>query len=188
MARTIDIRQYQPDLMKDVLEFKALADAENPELQKQYGDIGVVFDNQFVDTLTEYGCKRWEKGLGITPKASDTLEDRRFRIKTRMNDDLPYTMRTLGQMLDALCGAGNYEKTLYHLEYRLKVLLELTAKKQFDEAKDMLSRILPANMILELGLRYNTWGQAAHLTWGQVSHMTWKQIREEVIPDNGTTG
>ena len=38
--------------------------------------------------------------------------------------------------------------TLYNDEYRLRILLELTVKKLFDEVEKTVKRMIPANLIL----------------------------------------
>ena len=185
MVREVDVRVYQPRLVKDTDEFKALAVTENPELTLCWEGLEAAEADQFVDTLTANGCKRWEKILNIQPKATDTLEERRFRIKTRLNENLPYTYRRLTQLLDALCGAGNYEATVFHNEYRLKVLLELIVKKTFDEAQELLERIIPANLILEVAIRYNQWQTVLPYTWAELKTLTWKTVKEDMLPAYG---
>ena len=140
-----------------------------------------VFLDQFIETLTDNGCKRWEKILDIKPRDTDTLQVRRFRIKARINEDLPYTWRALEKVLDTMCGKGAYAMTLYNEEYRLVILLELTVKRLFDEVEQSVKRMIPANLILDVRLRYNTWGQVKVLTWGDLKNRTWKDVKEEVL-------
>ena len=71
--------------------------------------------------------------------------------------------------------------TLYNEEYRLVILLELTVKKLFDEVEQSVKRMIPANLILDVRLRYNTWGQVKVLTWGDLKNRTWKDVKEEVL-------
>lgn len=184
MDKQVNIEHYQPDVIKDYREFKAIAQTENPELYLLWTASDNAFNDQFVDTLTINGCERWEKMLGIQPMGTDTLEERRFRIKARLNENLPYTMRMLKNSLSALCGADGYSLTLYAGEYRLKILVELTVKKMFAEAESMVKRMIPANMIIDISLRYNQWLTLKPLTWGQAAGYTWGGIREEVI-ENG---
>ena len=155
MLKNVDISIYQPSVVKDYKEFKEISKRENEILTNCWTASNNVFLDQFIETLTENGCKRWEKILGIQPKGTDTLQVRRFRIKSRINEDLPYTWRTLENVLNSLCGKESYAMTLYNDEYRLKILLELTVKKLFDEVEKTVKRMIPANLILEVELRYN---------------------------------
>ena len=184
MLKEVDIRLYQPEVIRDYREFKAIAQTENSALTDCWSASDKVFCNQFVETLTEEGCRMWENCLGIQPMGTDTLEERRFRIKARLNENLPYTMRMLKNSLSALCGADGYSLTLYAGEYRLKILVELTVKKMFAEAENMVKRMIPANMIIDISLRYNQWLALRPITWGQAAGYTWGEIKEEVI-ENG---
>ena len=181
MLKNVDISIYQPLVTKDYREFKEIAEIENTILTDCWSSSNNVFLDQFIETLTDNGCKRWEKILNIQPKGTDTLEVRRFRIKSRINEDLPYTYNALLNALDNLCGKGQYEVTLYNNEYRLKVLIELTVKKLFDEVESTVKRMIPANMILEVSLRYNQYLHFKKYTYGQLSVYTNKQLREEVL-------
>ncbi len=181
MAKTVTLEKYQPQVVKGTREFQTLAAVENSEMENVWGDLEFLWQDQWMDTLTEEGCRRWEEMMRIVPKGSDNLEVRRFRIKARINENLPYTYRMLEQSLDTLCGAGNYSVTLYPEEYRMKVLLQLTVKKLFSEVQEMIERMIPANMILEVLLRYNQWQDYAQWTWQQASSYTWQQLREEAL-------
>lgn len=181
MLKDVDISIYQPDVIKGYREISGITQAENPELAMLWSAANSVFLDQFIETLTDNGCMRWEKILDIRPKDTDTLQVRRFRIKARINEDLPYTWRALEKVLDTMCGKGAYAMTLHNDEYRLVILLELTVKKLFDEVEQSVKRMIPANLILEVKLRYNTWGQVKALTWGELKNRTWKDVKEEVL-------
>ena len=181
MLKEVDISVYLPEAVKHYREIVGITEAENPELTMLWTSADSVFLDQFIETLTDNGCKRWEKILDIKPRDTDTLQVRRFRIKARINEDLPYTWRALEKVLDTMCGKGAYAMTLYNEEYRLVILLELTVKKLFDEVEQSVKRMIPANLILDVRLRYNTWGQVKVLTWGDLKNRTWKDVKEEVL-------
>lgn len=181
MLKNVDISIYQPLIIKDYREFKEIAEIENTILTDCWSSSNNVFLDQFIETLTENGCKRWEKILNIQPKGTDTLEVRRFRIKSRINEDLPYTYKALVNVLNSLCGEGQYTINLYNNEYRLKILIELTVKKLFDEVESTVKRMIPANLILEVDLRYNQHKTLSKYTHKQLSKYTHIELREEVL-------
>ena len=82
MLKNVDVSIYQPDVVKDYREFKEITEIENTILTDCWSSSNNVFLDQFIETLTDNGCKRWEKILNIQPKGTDTLEVRRFRIKS----------------------------------------------------------------------------------------------------------
>ena len=98
---------YLPYVIRDYAEFQGIMGSEQPEIERAWDSVDDLFDNQFISTAGNMGLSRWEKILEITPKGTDTLEDRRFRILTRINEELPYTYRWLVNWLQSLCGADN---------------------------------------------------------------------------------
>lgn len=119
--------------------------------------------------------------LDIKPKATDSLADRRFRIFAAMNQDSPYTFRGLLKQLETLCGTDGYSAILDSDNYRLTVKLALTSKGQFDEADKLLQRIVPANIVKELLLKYNQHETLSALTHGQAAAFTHNDLRNEVL-------
>ena len=68
--------------------------------------------------------------------------------------------------------------TLYNDEYRLRILLELTIKKLFDEVEKTVKRMIPANLILEVELRYNQHLQLKAFTHEYLKAYTHNGLRE----------
>ena len=81
-------------------------------------------------------------------------------------------------VLNNLCGKESYAMTLYNDEYRLKILLELTVKKLFDEVEKTVKRMMPANLILEVELRYNQHLQLKAFTHEYLKGYTHNGLRE----------
>ena len=132
MAREVHLTGYLPDILKKVYEFKEIFKAEEPELELIFEKADIILDECFIDTLDGYGCARWEKMLAIVPKDTDTLELRRLRIKTALNGDTPYTMRSLENKLKTLCGEGNFVLRYANDIYTLSIGLALGVKEQYD--------------------------------------------------------
>ena len=104
--RTILLKGYLPEVLKNVRELDAIMDAENPEIEDLWQACEDCMNDQFISEATENGIERREKMLGITPFATDTLDDRRFRLLSRYMEDIPYTRKSLINMLTSLCGEG----------------------------------------------------------------------------------
>jgi len=141
---------YFPNVLQDVQEFKMLAIGEEPEFNELWGCLGCALDDQFVMSLTEYGVLRWEKILKIVPKATYTLEERKFMILTRLTVQLPYSIRMLQKMLSELCGPDNFEIQLDKHNYRLSVRLEGLGDTNAGAVAELLRRICPANLFCEV--------------------------------------
>ena len=181
MSREIVLIDYLPPFLQGYREIQAIMTAENPEFQAVSDEGQVVLDNTFIMYCSEKGIARFEKMLGIYPLPTDTLDSRRSRVLTRWNEQLPYTMRTLKQQLEALCGKDGYSIELYNDAYTIEVKVNLIAKSNFDDVDALLQRVIPANMIIDLRLIYNQ-----HLTLKQFTHAhlqtyTHNQLRSEVL-------
>lgn len=180
--RTIDLKGYLPEVLKDVTEMRAIMDAETPEVQAIWQACEDCMNDQFILEATEHGIARREKMLSITPFATDTLDDRRFRLLTRYNENIPYTRKGLASMLESLCGVGGYVLTIQTAIFTVNVKVALTAKKQEAIIADLLERVLPYEMVFTVELLYNTWAKVLPYTWGELSAITWKHVKEEVLP------
>lgn len=176
-----ELIEYLPEVLQGLYEFRALCSAGDMELEILRERLVEAVDDNFVHTLTESGCARWESMLGIKPKATDSHADRRFRILAAINQDSPYTFCGLRRQLETLCGVEGYSAELDSNNYRLSVKLALTAKGQFDEADRLLRRIVPANIVTELSLKYNQHETLSALTHGQAAAYTHSDLRNEVL-------
>ena len=172
---------YLPPILKKVREFKLIFQSEQTEIADLWVSIGNVLNDQFIIDATEYGVGRWEKILGITPKATESLDTRKFRILTRLNEQLPYTMRTLQLLLETLCGEDGYSIELEHNAYTIEVKVNLIAKSKFDDVDALLQRIIPANMIINLTLMYNQHLTLKPFTHAYLQSYTHNQLRNEVL-------
>lgn len=92
---------------------------------------------------------RWEKLLDIMPNVKDTIEDRRFRIKTKVMERMPYTRKNLQKKIEILFG-GECRKniTANKLEIVLKLpIFSVNVKKELEE---MLEEITPLNLLIRI--------------------------------------
>lgn len=176
-----ELISYLPEVLRGVYEFRQLAAAEEAELSAADGELRAIAADSFIATLTERGCSRWEKMLGIAPKATDDIEVRRFRILSKLNEELPFTFRGLKRQLAILCGEEGFTAKLDGERYLLSVQVALTAKNQFDEVGRLLERITPANVEISIGLKYNQHALLARFTHGELSRRTHEHLRNEVM-------
>jgi len=172
---------YLPYVVRDYAEFQGITGAEQPEFENAWAAVDDLLNNQFISTAGNLGLSRWEKILGITPKGTDTLEDRRFRILTRLNEELPYTLPRLRNILETLCGSGNYSAEVMEGTYQLIVKIGLAAKNNFSDVESLLDRVVPQNLIVTLLQLYNTHAELGRFTHAQLAAYTHDQMRNEVM-------
>ena len=180
-AKQVDMMLKVPDVLKPVREIKAIIGTENVEFNQLNAAIATYLNNNFVESADDYGISRLETILSIAPKLTDTLDERKFRVLSRINEQLPFTVRSLEQQLETLCGPNGYTVEVIPDQYLLKVRVELTAKSKIDDVRNLLNRIVPANMIIDLDLLYNQHSMFAGYTHAELAAYTHQQLRDEVI-------
>jgi len=172
---------YVPLALQDLKELQAAYAAQESRLERYEEEAVRQLSNQFVETADEEGVKRLESIFSIKPKATDSLSDRRFRILSRINEQLPYTMRRLHQQLVALCGVNGFVIERNSNGHSLTVKVELTAKNNFNDVGNLLEKTVPVNMIINLILRYNQHSRLAQFTHGQLATYSYDHLRNEVL-------
>lgn len=181
MDREINLIEYLPSILQDKMEYKEICKTESKEFTFIWSKMDDVLNDQFLSTLTIHGVKRWEKIMKITPRSSETLEDRRFRIINRYLNKLPYTMTSLKHHLNSLCGENGYKVNYDTSTYTLTIRLELSIKNQLDEVVRSLKNIIPANLVQDISLLYNQHLTVGKYTHAQLSTFRHQGIREEAL-------
>lgn len=176
---------YLPYVVRDYAEFQGITGAEQPEFENAWAAVDDLLNNQFIKTAGNLGLSRWEKILGISPKGTDTLDDRRFRVLTRLNEELPYTLPQLRVILESLCGAGNYSADV--ADYTLLVKVGVAAKKNFQDVQTLLKRVAPVNLVLVVQQLFNIHQVLGGFTHAQLAWYTHSEVRTEELQTHECT-
>lgn len=146
----MQIKEYWPRFLQDLIEFDQIAGAEQPEFTKAVQDVQSAPDDFFLSTLTEYGCQRWEAILGLLTAPGDTVEARRERILIAYLDQLPYTYRALLKYLATVAVDSDFCVIVNSNNYELFVRARLSGYTQRDTLIAVLKQMIPANLVLLL--------------------------------------
>lgn len=147
MTRIVDVNRYLPPVVKEAREFKRIADAENPEFNLHWGNIDVLWANQYVMDSTIEGVERWERIIDILPRANDSLRDRKIRILSYINRTLPFTMTVLLNYLESVCGSGNYSAILDPIAYTLDIQTKGLSEFAIEDVTEMFDIMIPADIV-----------------------------------------
>lgn len=177
------LQDYLPPILLKTYEFPLLCETEQPEIDRLHDAADAVLDAQFLSTAGEYAIQRYEKIFGVVPQDTDTLDERRFKVLTRINTQLPFSVRRLRQQLATLCGENGYKLEVGGGKYTLSVKVALTAKRNQQAVEGLLADIVPANMVCTTSLLYNQHADLTRFTHAQLALLTHFEIREEVLPD-----
>ena len=155
MATDRKLIDYLPHFMKGYTEMNAIMETEQVETDRLWKAVNDALSDQFILEATENGVKRWESMLGISPKDTDSLDERKFRILTKVNQELPYTIRKLERALTNLCGNDMFSIEVSAAEYSVELKLGLGNKNNYQEVLDVLRKMIPANMTQLVQILYN---------------------------------
>lgn len=133
----------------------------------------------FIETANEEKIKRFESIIGISPLDTETLDDRRYKIKARCNEQLPYSYRILVKKLNNLCGEDGYTLTIDNDSVTVKI--ELTQKSMFETTKQLLEDTVPLNMKLDVDYMYNQYVTLGAFSYDYLENYTYDKCRNEVM-------
>ena len=169
---------YLPPFMQQVEEIKKIMNISPPEIEKINENIQNILKDFFVMDASEQGVKTYEKILKITPKLTDTLDKRKYDILSIYNQTLPFTLETLKQRLNALCGENGYIVNICYSDFVLNLTLKLNNIKLLSTVSNMLENIVPVNMVINIYIDYNKWKDFCKLKWSQAKLYKWGDIKE----------
>ena len=172
---------YLPSFLQGYRELDAIVKIEQPEINSLWDSAEQTLANQFISEATENGVKRWESMLGISPKGTDTIDERKFRILTKLNHELPYSLRKLEHALTNLCGVDGFYIEVFASEHHVEVKLALGNHNNYSEVENILNKMIPANMTRHIELMYNTHTILSQMTYAQLSAYTHERLRNEVF-------
>lgn len=172
---------YLPPILQNINTVKIIMYSEDEDINELFFNASNLKNDQYFFDATEKAIKRYEKMLSITSKATETLDERRFRLFLRYNKQMPYTVTVLERQLTAICGANGYEMNLDYKNLVLTVKINLMAKNMFKEVENYLDNVVPLNVIIDLDLLYNQYYKLSKITHNQLSNFTQYQIRNEVL-------
>lgn len=183
MASDRKLINYLPHFMQVYGELKSIMDTEQVEIDRLWVETENALADQFILGATENGVKRWESMLGISPKDTDSLDERKFRLLTKMNQELPYTLRKLEQALTNLCGNNMFSVEVNAAEYHVEIRLGLVNQNNYQEIVDVLKKMIPANMTQWVQIMYNNHNVLSRFTHAEMIAYTHERLRSEVFAD-----
>ncbi|UUV26111.1 MULTISPECIES: YmfQ family protein [Lysinibacillus] len=147
LTNEMDISKLYPTTISDFEEFIEIAKVENTNFNRVKIELLQLFSMRFVNATDEIGIARWEKMLKLKRRPSDTLETRRMKVLSKINNKLPYTWRSLQQLLNSIFGEGNYQINLDPQEYILELLLP-SEQNYYREVSEILEPMIPLNIYM----------------------------------------
>lgn len=166
-----------PEIIKNIPDIKQIYDINEMQGDTLDQTVEQIDSDMNIDEMDASTVERWETILKIVPARSDTLDVRRFRIKTKITDSMQYTYRALERKLDDMC-AGAYDIVIDRINQSIKVNLGLASQKKINDVMNMLEEMVPLDMIIDTSVLYNAHGYLAQYPHCILAQFTHKELRE----------
>ena len=164
--------------MQEIIEMQAIMHAEQDEVWRAWVRLAMALEGQFIDSASVEYIERWEEMFEIPVRDSDTLPERRANLRAWINGGLPYTFRSLQDKLDAVVGVDMHWEWLDTNRYTLYVQIAESQEKELQAVREMLDRIVPANMIIYLDVKFNVYDDLMQFTYEELSELTHQELKE----------
>ena len=106
-----------------------------------------------------------------------TLRDRQFNIYTKLYQSTPYTYNRLEDMLSEFVEPTNYTMTRDVSSKTIEVKISLKSRFMAESVAELLDRIVPADMILNVIIIYTTHNDISKYTHNELSVYTNDEIK-----------
>lgn len=137
-------------------------------------------NNIFLNWMDEETCSRWEKILGLNRYDDDSLDDRRYRIKSKVLERLPYSIRVIIDKLDVLCPNG-YSLQINDAKTEINIQITLKSSKALRDVSEFLDNVVPLNMIYAVTVMYNSHKVLSDHTHSELGLYTHAQLLDHVF-------
>ena len=177
----IDTIKYYPPHIRNIEEFKRIAEVYDQKLQLVWEHLDKMRSNRRFDQMDEAECEYWEKILRIKLTGEETLDDRRRNIKGIWASGFPYTERKFAEVLDAMVGPEYYLMDINKKAKTLRVDLMLDAIMKSDYIYNLMRAMAPADMIVIVSIVFNRNRAFKKFTNAELKTYTNKQLKTSTI-------
>jgi len=169
-----------PEIIRNIPDIKAIYDMNEKQGENLETEVERMDNNLFLESMDEAMTARWEAMLEITKADNDTLQDRRFRIKSRVLERRPYTEKAIGERLKLLCPDG-FSMSVDEKRQQVTIKLALKSQKMVDDVKKYMEDILPLNMTFSIDVLWNQYKILTGKRYADITKYTYGEMREKVI-------
>lgn len=146
------ILNYYPPVIKQIREMQQIARAEDIEFSKLKISTEEVIRNMFVFTANDLGVRRFEKILGITPKAAQSLDDRKIYIISMLNR----RKMSLSELTAMLSNYSEGIELINDMSNMEMIVTINTDAGSLETLNNIIDEILPMNIYFEFSLQRET--------------------------------
>lgn len=177
---------YYPTVITDIEEFKAILDAEYPEISAIVAAKDRIAENAYLVSMDAERLEQWEHALGITPLEDSTLEDRRETIMARIKSHSKLNTATIESIVKTFTG-GEAKSTITNSVLTVEIKPPKDGKEfRIENVTQEIQRLIPAHLGFNIKQSYVTWGDVKnkHASWNTIktSYADWAAVKA-IFPD-----
>ncbi len=176
--------KHLPHFLTEYAEFSALAEIEGEILEQEAAGVKALDANQWIETANRSGLLRRANMLGIQAEEEET-EALRERIFYLWRSRSPYTYYSILEWLQESCGQTQVDMIVEPSHYRVTVKLEIPVQKMKEDLEKKLRGMIPANMLLYIGIQWNSHAKLNAYTHGSFTErgFTYGEMATRVLEE-----
>lgn len=170
----MELIKYLPEFMRKVDCMRKITNAEQPEFDELNIGIDNIQKEMFIETASEIGVERFENIYGIENIGREDIDFRKYRLMLKI---MGSEHVSLSERLDKLIGTGNYTINFYSDDMRLQVRITVENKRYVQETFELLDRIIPCNIVLDVGVLYASHKMLGKYTHGELAAYKYSELK-----------
>lgn len=167
---------YLPHFMQGYREIREILKSEDREITELQEKKEYLEGELFIESAEGYGISRMENILKITPSEAESLDYRKFRIRSKLLG----VRDTLKESLDELIPNKGYRLSLDCDNLTLTLRLPVANSMYLNSVTEMLEKTVPLNILLSCTILYAFHGEIKKYTHKELSTYTHKEIKEDL--------
>lgn len=174
--------EYLPEVLAEQKELLAIGAVVDQQLLLLQTQVEQLLRNRYIDTADASTLKRLLAILGLDYNPDMSLDEQRNQIKARKQMRFITNLQRIRAMLAEING-NDATLSMDYDTLVMTVRVALSSKHNFSTVQELLTDIVPANLVLDVSLLYNQHSYLAGFTHAQLAAFTHKQLREDVLHD-----
>ena len=169
---------HTPEAITGIPDLEQHYEAVDNQITKIRQEINRLDEDNFFENMSEGRVARWERVLHLTPKSTDTLDERRFAVETSVTDTLPYTYIALCNELKAMAGASTTIGRYFDgYGMVLEVSVGVGSASMVNAIGTMLDKKLPLDVVYTVTVRYTPYYVLEAYRHNQLRQYTHDELR-----------
>lgn len=140
-----------PEIIRKIPDIEQIYKIGGKQIDNLNEVVSQIDNDIYFEEMSIARIERWESILSIVASDNDSVEDRRFRIQSKILERPPYTFRILLKKLRVLSPEAEIQRGNGHIA----VNLEYTTLKMITEIERMFEEMLPLNVTYKIVIKRN---------------------------------